>query len=268
MTPSIFPFGQPLLPCEPSGNGKTRLFILGAYPSALHVRWTPPKPLRPIQAIAVDNEPEPFWTGLDEDARIEAWKAAVGWQPEWGIVAKAGKLNGSSGRWVENNVLTPLSVARAEAWITDCLNTYRCSESLAARLEDTYTPFARDFNRARHVLIEHPSEDDIVREALSAHRERLSRQLADSRPDLVVTLGNAALRVLAEFVEIVGHPAQKKLAVEGYGSSMPIKVGSRNAEWLPLAHPAAPEKYQLAHEEWIKKRMGQAPLVPGANSLP
>jgi hypothetical protein len=34
---------------------------------------------RTIAALAVDNEPEPFWDGLDEEARIARWRHAVGW---------------------------------------------------------------------------------------------------------------------------------------------------------------------------------------------
>jgi len=252
-TSSTFPFGQPVLPCKPSRSGKTPLFILGAYPSALHVQWTPPQPYRPIRAIAVDNEPEPFWTGAGEDARIEAWKAAVEWQPEWGGVAAVGRLNGSSGQWVEKNVLAPLNPQRAEVWITDCLDTYRCSTELAERLDDTYAPFAKKFDRPLHSLGMHPSEAQIVKEALEEHRGRLMEELATARPELVVTLGNAALRVLARLAEVVGQPAPKKLDVEQYGLRLPIRVEGRALEWLPLAHPAAPEMYQQAHKAWMAK---------------
>jgi hypothetical protein len=37
--------------------------LLGAYPSALHVRWVPPPQLGidPVAALAVDKEPSVFW---------------------------------------------------------------------------------------------------------------------------------------------------------------------------------------------------------------
>jgi hypothetical protein len=56
----------------PVASSHCDLFVLGAYSSALHVRWTPPEQtkLRRIKALAVDNEPEPFWTGDDEPERI------------------------------------------------------------------------------------------------------------------------------------------------------------------------------------------------------
>ena len=47
----IFPFGLQILARSPSANEKRRVFILGAYPSALHVKWDPPRPHRTIHAI-------------------------------------------------------------------------------------------------------------------------------------------------------------------------------------------------------------------------
>lgn len=137
IAPHRFPFGRPVAPCPPSADGPRPVFVLGAYPSALHVRWTPPRPYRAVTALAVDNEPTPFWDGADQEARIESWKSAVRWAAAWGAVAPVGALNGPSGAWVADRVLRPLGVARGEAWITDCLDTYRASTGAAARLADT-----------------------------------------------------------------------------------------------------------------------------------
>jgi len=78
-----FLFGQPVLPAKPAAHGPKRVFILGAYPSALHVRWFGPDRDCLIQAVAVDNEPEPFWTGADERERIEAWLGRVSFHDDW-----------------------------------------------------------------------------------------------------------------------------------------------------------------------------------------
>src|SRR5919202_3164484 len=125
---SRFPFGQPVLPRIPSADGPRRLFVLGAYPSALHVAWNPP-PLvahldgyRSIRALAVDNERTPFWDGCDAPALIDGWKAAVNFDPSWGTVHPP-KLNGTTGTNLSERVLKPLGVAHHDAWITDCLDT-------------------------------------------------------------------------------------------------------------------------------------------------
>ncbi len=247
-----FPFGAPLSKCRPSADSERRLFVLGAYPSALHVTWHPPKPHRRVLALPVADEPEPFWTGHDQAVHLEAWRASVGFHDGWGRVEPCGRFNGSSGAWVEERVLAPLGAKRTESWITDCLDTYRASNGVAGRIADTYAPFAIENEAAVANLLPHPDEHAIVREALATETDRLRAELDRAKPEIVVTLGNAALRVLREIVTVVDDPGCALVADERYGTARRITLGSRASRWLPLAHPAAPTRYQLAHERWIE----------------
>src|SRR3954451_22270808 len=131
---STFPFGRPVAAASPSAKGQRKLFVLGAYPSALHVRWQPPDD-RLVRALAVDNEPEPFWTGHDQDAKVQSWKSLVGWNDRWGTVNSVDGLNGPSGQWVERNILEWMGDGRDAAWITDCLDTYRASVDMRRAME-------------------------------------------------------------------------------------------------------------------------------------
>jgi hypothetical protein len=235
------------------------LFVLGAYPSALHVRWHAPGLQRPVQAVAVDDEPEPFWSGHDETAQIHRWSSDVGFRAEWGRVSPCGRLNGSSGVWVENMVLRPLHTPREQAWITDCLDSYFTSTGAAARLADPaiVDTLARlGIPSPEHRP--HPSENDIVREALASQRERLVAELNAAKPRMVVTLGNAALRVLAALA--TGGPFPRKLsAAQGaYAKPLLATIAQHQFEWLPLAHPAAPAPYQRAHEAWCLALLPQS----------
>ena len=249
----VFPFGRAVLPRPPSAASPRRLFILGAYPSAFHVNWRPHN-RKPIRAIAVDNEPEPFWTGIDEAVRLAHWKAEVKFSHTWGEVHGVGALNGSSGRWVEQNVLKPLGAMRADAWITDCLDTYRCSDGLAARITDTYAPFAEEENLPAAQLAVHPSENAIVDEALRVHQQRLLAELATAKPELIVTLGNAALRVLRELLLFALGGPDALRADGSYGKELQVTIAGVTARWLPLAHPAAPKPYRVAHAAWVAAR--------------
>jgi hypothetical protein len=227
--------------------------VLGAYPSALHVAWLPPagSGLRRVRALPVADEPGPFWDGFDADERIDLWRQERQLDPAvHGDFSSPGGLNGSSGRWVDDYVLTPLRVGRANAWITDCLDTYRLSTSVNARLTNTY-----DSGRARYGWPEwrirpHPSETDIVSEAGLSHGDRLLRELDACRPNLLVTLGNAACRV----VHALSSADQKRLSLTDYGDRRTVKVGGHAHEWLALAHPAAPRRYQVAHREWLEQQ--------------
>lgn len=249
----VFPFGRPVVACGPVATGRAAMFVVGAYPSALHVRWRPPPGEgRVVQALAVDNEPEPFWTGADEVHRVEQWMSQVGWSDAWGAVAPVSQLNGRSGLWVEERILGPLGVARADAWITDCLNTYRASVKMCDAVEDVYTPFARAHELPHAELAPHPSEAQIVSEGIDQNLARLRRELAAAAPDVIATLGNAALRVLRELLGDAAAPTKLNLA--DYGAELSANLNGHGTSWLPLAHPAAPRPYQVAHEAWMARR--------------
>lgn len=249
----VFPFGRSVAACVPVASSRRPVFVLGAYPSALHIRWRPPSGHgRLVQALAVDNEPEPFWTGADEISRVEQWMSEVGWNAGWGSVEPVSQLNGPSGLWVEERILAPLGVARTDAWITDCLDTYRASVKMRAAVEDVYQPFAREFTLPEAELASHPSEAQIVGEAIGRHLDRLHGEIATAAPDVIVTLGNAALRVLRELLGDSAAPT--KLSVPGYGTERSASINGGQLTWWPLAHPAAPASYQAAHGDWIAGR--------------
>ena len=200
-------FGRPVLPAKPRANGPRKVLVLGAYPSALHVRWRPPGQVRHIRAIAVDDEPEPFWTGHDEELQIERWRQQVGFQPSWGHVAPCGRLNGSSGVWLDEKILAVLGVERSDTWITDCLDTYFESGKAAARLAEPDIAGAIEASGlVAPTHRSHPSENEIVRESLRDHADRLREEFRTARPIVVVTLGNAALRVLAALAKGSDYP--------------------------------------------------------------
>jgi hypothetical protein len=85
-----FPFGLPAGRCEPRRVADADAFLLGVYPSALHIRWTHPR--YRVAALAVAPEPWPFWDGADQVELVDVWREKVGWQPAWGTAAPAGRL--------------------------------------------------------------------------------------------------------------------------------------------------------------------------------
>jgi hypothetical protein len=250
-----FLFGRPVLKMRPAAEGPRPFFILGAYPSALHVCWCPPGFAKSIKAIAVDNEPEPFWAGEGEADLIREWKRKVGFSDEWGSISDCSRFNGPSGQWVEKKILAPLGVRRSSAWITDCLDTYFESDAAARRLDAQELLSVlthRGIPGRKHRS--HPSEAAIVNEAEQCHRERLLNELLEAQPDFVVTLGNAALRVFGSLIEN-GSDRMSKLSPEDYGRKYRVRVRGRGTQWIPLAHPAAPKAYQDVHDAWVNGRL-------------
>jgi hypothetical protein len=249
-----FPFGRPVEACEPSRH-RSGLFVLGAYPSALHVHWTAPDGTE-IAALAVDNEPEPFWNGADEDVRIAEWKELVGFDDRWGSVDPVGKLNGSSGAWLEVNVLAPLGFGREQTWITDCLDTYRASKAQSRAIDERFRPFADMARLEQPSLPKHPSESAIVKETRELHLTRLRTELDDAQPTTVVTLGNAALRTMRVLLDDDPY-GDDRLYQEPYGRRLVSSIEGRFVAWYPLVHPGA-RGWRHAHGAWAEVRAGGA----------
>ena len=268
-----YPFGRTVT-ARPPTRHRGGLFVLGAYPSALHVRWQAPDGTR-IAALAVDDEPVPFWDGDDQGERIDEWKRAVGFTPAWGHVEPAGPANGSSGRWVDEQILTPLGFRRDQTWITDCLDTYRAGQAQAAAIAQRFVPFADRVGLDRPDLPEHPSESAIVREAITDHFERLSAELRHAEPTTIVTLGNAALRVLRELLPDT-DVVEPRLSPQRYGRRLLVELDGRPVAWYPLVHPGGRGPVKQAHTEWTQLRSdpdavaarGECPACGGRGLVP
>jgi len=248
-------FGAPATPRKPMATGHCEWFILGAYPSALHVKWTPPEG-RGLAAVAVADEPEPFWEGDDEAAHISNWSDALPWKPDWGKASSPGERNGFSGARLQELVLKPLSIDRRAAWITDCLDLYHESDKAAARFaEPEMAALLTKLNIKDRVLPSHPDDRQIV---ATAQRDRLLGELAECQPNRVITLGNAALSVFGMLIE--GAPPIGHLAPDAsYGQTHEVRLSAGPpSQLLPLAHPAAPDRYQQAHARWLESRQRDA----------
>lgn len=249
MTPT-FPFGQPVKPVPPRRAPINDLFVLGAYPSSLHVSWRADETLR-IQALPIDNEPVSFWTGADRVERVGVWMKNVGWQREWGHVEAAKEIfNGSSGRSVRDEVIEPLGSLLDRAWVTDCLDLYHMSDGVHERLLDDVGARLETIGRSAVALLPHPSEGGIVAEALTHHRERIASELEESGAPVLVTLGNAALRVLAD---VLGVSTIRGLTpdLSAYGHPVHARFGGREIVWYPVCHPGQRmPAYRRAHDVW------------------
>ena len=250
-----FPFGAPMRECGSEIPGESEVFVLGAYPSALHVHWRPPQGsgVGRIKALSVDNEPCVFWTGSAADRLIEDW-AEEHFDPAWGTVENPdGDLNGSSGKWVARNIIGPLRDASLDrCFITDCLTTYRLSVGGERAVQGRFNAFARANPPLRPVagIGTHPSEAEVVAETLRDQQERLSDQIGAAAPRGLITLGNAAGRVVDT---MAGRSGRFRLRVAGYGAPDRISIGGVSTTWFPLAHPAAPRLFQIAHGEWLRR---------------
>jgi uracil-DNA glycosylase len=250
----VFPFGQPSGRCQPRRVDDADAVVLGVYPSALHIRWTGPR--QRISALAVAEEPWPFWTGEDEAERVSRWREAVGWSPDFGTAEPAGRLNGSSGRAVRDAVLAPWGLTPDRIWSTDALpffHVHRGQGTQGEAMSGRYDTFARTHGLPVHRLPDRPPTHQLIRRAVSEEGERLLEELQTSRAALLITLGNEALAVAAQLLP--GDLPDRLVAGESYGRRRSTTVQGGAIEILPLLHPGQRSAHwRQTHERWAESQ--------------
>ena len=242
---SRYPFGLPATrrPPRRPASGAAALFVLGVYPSALHIRWQRPDGVV-AGALAVADEPTVFWDGEDAGKRVSRWKDEVGWLPGWGSVNPAGG-NGSSGRHVTDHVLTPLRLAPGDVHFTDCLPTYFTKP---AKTADVYGPFAAERDLPCAELPTRPSPSQLVSRAIAEEGVELRKQLLEADAPAVVTLGQESADVLAV---LTGADRVVLTPDETYGREHEVTLDDRKLSWIALVHPGnRGEVWRRRHLEW------------------
>lgn len=280
----VFPFGRPNTPrpARWDGSGRARQLILGVYPSALHIVWTPPKGLvdsgrQRIAALAVDVEPTVFWNGQGPTPAeaIAGWKRAVGFNDRTaghGLARLA--INGASGVTLDS-YFAGLPHPVTETVLADVYPVFLVKRSTGARWHQGDVQ-DRIYNRIAGRLP--PLADGPVGPATLPSRlppAVLSRQAAvrfgawlvelirTVGPETIVTLGQEPWDTLALLPELTCTAPAAKLSasrVAGYGRPGTITVDGRRITWIPLAHPGLIQgpsgrrgtpSWVEAHQAWI-----------------
>jgi hypothetical protein len=257
-TMMTFPFGAPVhrLAIDPPGR-QVDAVVIGAYPSAFHVSWRAPDGRR-VAALPVDNEPVPFWDGSGADELFEQWRSQY-FTPQWGSV-RPSAMNGSSGRKLFGDWIAPLGVGPDDYFVTDCLDTAMMSTGVQRRVtaaggeSATYHQLIGVLGLPPAEMPHHPSEGDIVAQARGNH-DRLRGQLAASGATTLITLGNAAARVVAE----LGGQAGGALERDAYQEVRSIDLGGHSYAWHALVHPAVRPPWTEIHRAWLEARRTTAP---------
>lgn len=274
-----YPFGQPSTRRGPRRPSELcRAFVLGVYPSAVHVRWTLPRWYSEDQrvvvgSLAIDDEPEVFWDGGDAADRVSRWETTVGFRGgdadgEHGQVRPAG--NGTSGESVRDRILVPLGLAPHEVWFTDAVDRFfvkRAGPRARGRqqgdvIEQVYNPFAQRAGLPLADLPARPAPAALVRIAVEEHRDRLRSELLDSKTPLVITLGEEARQVMLGIAaKCSGPPTSSldgvRLAGEpgSYGARGEASVSDHTLEWMALVHPGQRSSgWRSIHDGWIAGR--------------
>ena len=231
-----FPFGEPLAPVPHTGKGQTSIFILGAYSSALHAMWRfGAGGSDRVQALAIANEPEPFWDGTDQLHLIARHR------PPFGELLLTPQ-NGPSGTALRDKYLIPLDIDAPRCWITDVVNTYFSTPQQRSAFGRAY---------AHHKLP--PTDwslpfrpDRILPDA--QRLEALESELREASPTWLITLGDEPLSALS-----LGHLSQYE-----YGQPIAVRPFGMDTNLIPFTHPRNAgrlgrhsRKWASIHDEWL-----------------
>ena len=252
----VFPFGQPIDTLTQLNRGPRRVFVLGVYASAVHARWIGADRKTRIKALAVASEPEIFWTGHGTDELIRQ----VSIPKEAGCLKPAApSLNGPSGRALDERYLKPLGIARAEAWLCDlvphsCMNDGQCRA-----IDRAYRPLMRELDLPEVVWPRAPrSEADWRGLVDSRRRDRITAEVAEASPEVLVTLGDAPLRRFARCFGTRWSLASYGCSRDKYGRLHEATIAGCRLQLLPLAHPRqvvqlgrSSPKWTELHRDWI-----------------
>lgn len=252
-----FPFGMPIEPLRQSDRSQKRVFVLGVYASAVHARWVDEHGTTKINAVAVASEPEIFWRGDSAENIIASISVPEG---AGRLVPASSKLNGPTGRALDDAFLMPLGIDRRQVWLCDLLPESRCNKSQAAALEKHYDPVrdqlglpSYDFPPVPSILSDETRVRQIAEEVLEA----------DSQ--ILVTLGDQPLKWFARKFGSKSCLAAYGESQETYGRLHTIEIKGRRIRLLPLVHPrqagklgSYSSKWHNLHARWVKA------LAPGA----
>ena len=253
-----FPFGDRTTPRPPRrpSTGAARCFVLGVYPSALHVQWRLPTWAHGdagksvVGSLAISDEPEVFWDGADAERLVGEWRARVGFRDgdgptQWGKVFAAG--NGTSGRPVRDHVLRPLGVDPGSAWFTDIVNTYvvKTGKGQQGEAVELFNKLAARMELAEARLPKRPVPTALINLAATDHRDRLRAELLEASAPIAVTLGEEARSVLAAIADRTSGGPTQVLSVtttsdSTYGTPGTLSVGTWTGTWYALVPWSCP----------------------------
>ncbi|MBK8939221.1 MAG: hypothetical protein IPM79_16750 [Polyangiaceae bacterium] len=248
-----FPFGAPLHVLEQEDRTPKRVFVLGVYASAVHATWYGSDGRVRVRSLAVASEPAIFWTGEGADACVEKLTVPSG---AGRLVAADARLNGPSGRSLDDDYLRPLGFDRRAAWLCDLVPHTCLNPRQKAALEREYEPVAASLGLPAVRL---PDVPRVFADA--TRRAEILAEVEAAAADVVILLGDQPIRHWLRFFD----SRWLRLSSFGddptsYGRLHDVTLAGRARQVLPLAHPRQvsalgthSERWRALHEAWKQR---------------
>lgn len=243
-----FPFGQELKKVEQKDRSPKKAFVLGVYASAVHARWVNKDGNQVVSALAVASEPEIFWRGEDADKII----GRIRIPEELGAltVPKDSRLNGPSGRALDEKFLWPLGLIREDVWLCDLLPYSRVNENQKKAIDSHYTQdLVRKYGLKPATI---PPFDKKELNSASRRTEILN-ELEESRAETLILLGDLPIYwFLRYFDKRHSRLAQFVDNDHKYGEPTPIRINDTIYYVISLCHPRQADRLGASSARWGK----------------
>jgi len=252
----FFPFGQELRTVRQNDKNPKQAFVLGVYASSVHARWTDKNGKQKVNALAVASEPEIFWTGDNAEEIISKIRIPE----ELGRLTTPSdkKLNGPSGRALDQKFLNPIGLTREDTWLCDLLPQARLNQNQIKAIDKHYT--AEIIDRYGLIPVSVPAFDK--RELNSEkRRNEILQELEKSKAEKLILLGDLPVKWFLRYFD----NKYSSLSDFGdtdltYGQEHEIKINRHFYKVLPLCHPrqaerlgASSAKWGELHDYWINR---------------
>ena len=243
-----FPFGQPIMPVKQVDDGRRKkLFILGVYASAVHVKWYGADGKLRIRAMAVASEPEIFWRG-DKQYVNEVIKR-IDLNPMYGHLEPADdRFNGPSGVCLDENYIHPLGLTRDDVWLCDLLPESRKNNSQKEALRNTY-------DKEVNIPYNFPLVPSCI--ADESRIQAIVNELEKSGADKVILLGDEPIKY---FLYRFNSNVSKLSSITPYGKEIEFSINNKSYTAICLAHPRQTARLGKSnlhwfecHQEWMQR---------------
>ncbi len=254
-----FPFGQELKKVEQKDRSPKEAFVLGVYASAVHARWIDKNGVQKISALAVASEPEIFWRGENAESIIQQIKIPG----ELGTLAAPtdDKLNGPSGKALDDKFLNPLGLNRNSVWLCDLLPYSRVNENQRKAIKENYTQdliLKYNLTPATIPLFDKNELNSPPR------RKEILQDLEDSQARTIILLGDLPIYWFIRFFDKrYSKLSQFGETPETYGKPHPISINNRAYNVIPLCHPRQAGRLGHSDPKWGERHdlwVGQNPV--------
>lgn len=253
-----FPFGQPLTKVQQKDKTPKKAFCLGVYASAVHAKWIDENGKQKVSALAVASEPCIFWTGDNAEQIISSIKLPE--QLGKLTVPTDKKLNGPSGRALDNLFLKPLGLNRQSTWLCDLLPESRVNEQQRKALDKHYSADTITKFNLPHATVPNFDKEELNS---ATRRKEILEELEASQADTLILLGDLPIYWFLRF-----HDKRfSKLSQFGdtksnYGKYHEIKINNKIYNVIPLCHPRQADrlgssnaKWGQLHDNWTKEKI-------------